>query len=79
MSVTVMGQKLAMPVYCSPTALQRLYHHEGERAVAAAKPMMRPTPFGLSCSMKKNVKWSAPSLIVALARPERYTGRLTAG
>ena len=22
-SVTVMGQKLAMPVYCSPTALQR--------------------------------------------------------
>lgn len=27
MSVTVMGQKLAMPVYCSPTALQRLFHH----------------------------------------------------
>ena len=26
MSVTVMGQKLAMPVYCSPTALQRLFH-----------------------------------------------------
>jgi L-lactate dehydrogenase (cytochrome) len=36
MSVTVMGQKLAMPVYCSPTALQRLFHHQGERAVAAA-------------------------------------------
>src|SRR5215212_7066185 len=36
MAVTVMGQKLAMPVYCSPTALQRLFHHEGERAVAAA-------------------------------------------
>jgi L-lactate dehydrogenase (cytochrome) len=31
-----MGQKLALPVYCSPTALQRLFHHEGERAVAAA-------------------------------------------
>src|SRR4029077_16773572 len=30
-SVTTMGQKLAMPVYCSPTALQRLFHHEGER------------------------------------------------
>ena len=27
MSVTIMGQKLAMPVYCSPTALQRLFHH----------------------------------------------------
>jgi L-lactate dehydrogenase (cytochrome) len=36
MSVTVMGQKLAMPIYCSPTALQRLFHHDGERAVAAA-------------------------------------------
>jgi hypothetical protein len=30
MSVTVMGQKLAMPLYCSPTALQRLFHHAGE-------------------------------------------------
>lgn len=33
-SVTVMGQKLAVPFYCSPTALQRLFHHQGERAVA---------------------------------------------
>ena len=32
LSVTVMGQKLALPVYCSPTALQRLFHHQGERA-----------------------------------------------
>ena len=29
MSVTVMGQKLAMPVYCSPTALQRLVPPRG--------------------------------------------------
>ena len=36
LSVTVMGQKLALPVYCSPTALQRLFHHRGEHAVAAA-------------------------------------------
>jgi len=36
LSVTVMGQKLAVPFYCSPTALQRLFHHEGERAVARA-------------------------------------------
>ena len=34
LSVTVMGQKLALPFYCSPTALQRLFNHEGERAVA---------------------------------------------
>ncbi len=36
LSVTVMGQKLALPFYCSPTALQRLFHHRGEHAVAAA-------------------------------------------
>ncbi len=36
MGVEVMGQKLAMPIYCAPTALQRLFHHDGERAVAKA-------------------------------------------
>jgi L-lactate dehydrogenase (cytochrome) len=47
MSVTVLGQKLAMPVYCSPTALQRLFHHRGERAVAAAAAKFG-TMFGAS-------------------------------
>lgn len=47
LSVTVMGQKLDMPVYCSPTALQRLFHHEGERAVAAAAEKYG-TLFGVS-------------------------------
>jgi L-lactate dehydrogenase (cytochrome) len=46
-SVSVMGQKLAMPVYCSPTALQRLYHHQGERAVAGAAAKYG-TMFGVS-------------------------------
>src|SRR6476661_2877629 len=47
LSVTVMGQKLAMPVYCSPTALQRLFHYRGERAVAAAAAKYG-TMFGVS-------------------------------
>jgi L-lactate dehydrogenase (cytochrome) len=47
MSVTIMGQKLAMPVYCSPTALQRLFHPQGERAVAAAAGKYG-TMFGVS-------------------------------
>src|SRR2546430_96173 len=47
LSVTVMGQKLALPVYCSPTALQRLFHHDGERAVAAAVAKSG-TMFGVS-------------------------------
>ncbi|MGY4477823.1 alpha-hydroxy acid oxidase [Bradyrhizobium sp. USDA 3364] len=47
LSVTVMGQKLATPIYCSPTALQRLFHHQGERAVAAAAAKYG-TMFGVS-------------------------------
>ena len=47
MSVTVMGQKLQMPLYCAPTALQRLFHHDGERAVAAAAQRYG-TMFGVS-------------------------------
>ena len=47
LSTTVMGQKLAMPLYCSPTALQRLFHHQGERAVAAAASKYG-TMFGVS-------------------------------
>jgi L-lactate dehydrogenase (cytochrome) len=47
LSVTVMGQKLAAPFYCSPTALQRLFHHRGERAVGAAAAKFG-TMFGVS-------------------------------
>lgn len=47
LSVTVMGQKLALPVYCSPTALQRLFHHQGEHAVGAAAAKFG-TLFGVS-------------------------------
>ena len=47
MSVEVMGQKLDMPLFCSPTALQRLFHHEGERAVARAAQKFG-TMFGVS-------------------------------
>ncbi len=47
LSVNVLGQKLALPVYCSPTALQRLFHYDGERAVAQAVEQFR-TMFGIS-------------------------------
>ncbi len=47
MSTTVLGQKLAMPLFLSPTALQRLFHHDGERAVARAAAQFG-TLFGIS-------------------------------
>src|SRR5215469_16326168 len=46
-STTIMGQRLAMPLFCSPTALQRLFHHDGERAVAKAAEKFG-TMFGVS-------------------------------
>ncbi len=35
-SVTIMGRKSALPLVLSPTALQRVFHWQGERAVARA-------------------------------------------
>ena len=46
-STTIFGKKLEMPVYCSPTAVQRLFHYEGERAVAKAADKFG-TMFGVS-------------------------------
>ena len=47
MTTTVMGQKLDMPLFLSPTALQRLFHHDGERAVGKAAEKFG-TMFGIS-------------------------------
>ncbi len=33
LSVNVLGQDLDWPVFCSPTAMSRLFHHHGENAV----------------------------------------------
>lgn len=55
LSVTVTGQKLAMPVFCAPTALRRLFHRDGERAVAAAAHRFG-TMFGVSSLGTVSVK-----------------------
>ena len=47
LSTTVMGQKMDLPIFCSPTALQRLFHYDGERAVGRAAATYG-TFFGLS-------------------------------
>ncbi len=47
MSVTLMGCRLGLPIFCAPTALQRLFHHDGERAVARAAAQYK-TLFGVS-------------------------------
>jgi len=47
MSTMVMGRKIAMPLFLSPTALQRLFHWQGERAVARTAEKFG-TYFGIS-------------------------------
>ena len=47
MTTTVMGMQLAMPLFLAPTALQRLFHHDGERAVGRAAEKFG-TLFGIS-------------------------------
>ena len=36
LSTTIFGKKIDMPIFLSPTAMQRLYHHEGDKASARA-------------------------------------------
>ena len=47
MSTTVLGQKIDMPLFLAPTALQRLFHPDGELAVGRAAQKFG-TMFGLS-------------------------------
>jgi L-lactate dehydrogenase (cytochrome) len=47
LSVEVLGQRLALPLFFSPTAMQRLFHQDGEWAVARAAEEFG-TLFGLS-------------------------------
>tara|TARA_B100000989_G_scaffold10857_1_gene7406 strand:+ start:10152 stop:11303 length:1152 start_codon:yes stop_codon:yes gene_type:complete len=36
LSTTIFGRKIDMPLFLSPTAMQRLYHHDGDKASARA-------------------------------------------
>ena len=46
-STTVLGQKIDFPLFLSPTAMNKLYHHHGERGTALAAKKMG-TIFGTS-------------------------------
>jgi L-lactate dehydrogenase (cytochrome) len=47
MRTTVMGREIAMPLFLSPTALQRVFHWQGERAVGKVAERFG-TYFGIS-------------------------------
>ena len=47
LSTTVLGKKIDFPLFLSATAMGRLYHHQGERAITKAAEKMG-TMFGIS-------------------------------
>ena len=67
MSTTVMGQKLAMPFFLSPTALQRLFHHDGERAVTAAAQK-----FGTFCGISSLGTVSIEEIGANISTPKMF-------
>jgi L-lactate dehydrogenase (cytochrome) len=74
MSVTVMGRKIAMPLMLSPTALQRLFNWQGERAVAATAEQFN-TWFGISSlatvSVEEIGKITTPKLFQMYVHKDR--------
>jgi L-lactate dehydrogenase (cytochrome) len=58
MSTHVFGQKIDWPFFCGPTALQRLFHHEGEGGTARAAHASG-TIFSLSSVSSTNIEDAA--------------------
>ncbi len=65
MSTEVLGQRLDFPLFMSPTAMQRLFHHDGEWAIAKVAEKLG-TMFGVSTigtrSIEELGKFAAPKL-----------------
>ncbi|MBF15930.1 MAG: alpha-hydroxy-acid oxidizing enzyme [Chloroflexi bacterium] len=59
LSTTVFGKKLDLPFYCSPTALQRLFHYDGEKAVGRAAAKFN-TMFSVSTLSTTSMEVLAP-------------------
>ena len=67
LSTTIMGRKSALPLMLSPTALQRIFHWQGERAVAAVAEKYGLW-FGISSLSTVSIeevgeRWSGPKML----------------
>ncbi|WP_340587905.1 alpha-hydroxy acid oxidase [Erythrobacter alti] len=66
-STTIMGRKSALPLMMSPTALQRIFHWQGERATAAVAEKFGIW-FGISSLSTVSIeevgeRWSGPKML----------------
>ncbi|MEO5598051.1 MAG: alpha-hydroxy acid oxidase, partial [Novosphingobium sp.] len=66
-SVTIMGRKSALPLILSPTALQRVFHWQGERAVARAAEK-----FGLWCGISSLATVSIEEIGAMISTPKLF-------
>ena len=66
-SVTVLGRKSALPLILSPTALQRVFHWQGERAVARAAEK-----FGLWCGISSLATVSIEEVGALISSPKLF-------
>ena len=66
-SVTILGRKSALPLILSPTALQRVFHWQGERAVARAAEK-----FGLWCGISSLATVSIEEVGALISSPKMF-------
>lgn len=66
-SCTIMGRKSALPLILSPTALQRVFHWQGERAVARAAEK-----FGLWCGISSLATVSIEEIGALISSPKLF-------
>lgn len=66
-SCTIMGRKSALPLILSPTALQRVFHWQGERAVARAAEK-----FGLWCGISSLATVSIEEIGAMISTPKLF-------
>lgn len=67
MSTTLFGKRIEMPLFLSPTALQRLFHHDGERAVARAAEK-----FGTFCGISSLATVSLEEIGGMISTPKLF-------
>jgi L-lactate dehydrogenase (cytochrome) len=67
MSCTIMGRKSALPLILSPTALQRVFHWQGERGVVRAAEK-----FGLWCGISSLATVSIEEVGAMISSPKMF-------
>ena len=66
-SITIMGRKSALPLILSPTALQRVFHWQGERAIIRAAEK-----FGLWCGISSLATISIEEVAETISSPKLF-------